>query len=167
MSIEGSSPLDAVAAGEYVVDIAEYYGVLDPKAAVKIVYRQLKHSTAHADEAWKVSGLKRTLEGFGEKFADLNRAVPGLIDRVEFDFVSNRPVDAAVMQAFNDIGQGIEPADARIAGYIRSYLKLPDDLERQFCRQFKIDARAPGLLRLSHLFGHDVAALLPGAVLTA
>ena len=163
VSIEGSSPLDAVAAGEYVVDIAEYYGALDPKTAVKIVYRQLKHSTAHADEAWKVSGLKRTLEGFGEKFADLDRVVPGLIDRVEFDFVSNRPVDAAVMQALNDIGQGIKPADARIAGYIRSYLKLPDDLERRFCRQFKIDARAPALLRLTHLFGQDVAALLPGA----
>ena len=133
VSIEGSSPLDAVAAGEYVVDIAEYYGALDPKTAVKIVYRQLKHSTAHADEAWKVSGLKRTLEGFGEKFADLDRVVPGLIDRVEFDFVSNRPVDAAVMQALNDIGQGIKLM-TRIAGYIRSYLKLPDDLERRFCR---------------------------------
>ena len=50
VSIEGSSPLDAVAAGEYVVDIAEYYGAVDPLTAVKIVYRQLKHSTVHADE---------------------------------------------------------------------------------------------------------------------
>jgi hypothetical protein len=163
VSIEGSSPLDAVAAGEYVVDIAEYYGTLEPKTAEKIVYRQLKHSTEHADEAWTVSGLKRTLEGFGEKFADLNRTVPGLTDRVEFDFVSNRPVDAAVMQALNAIGQGIAPADARIAGYIHRYLKLSADLERQFCRQFKIDARAPALLRLTDLFGQGVAALLPGA----
>ena len=81
----------------------------------KIVYRQLKHSTAHADEAWTVSGLKRTLEGFGEKFFELNGASTGLIDRVTFDFVSNRPVDAAVVQALTDIGKGIDPADPRIA----------------------------------------------------
>jgi hypothetical protein len=163
VSIEGSSPLDTGTAGEYVVDIAEYYGALDPKAAGKIVYRQLKHSTAHADEVWRVSGLRRTLEGFGEKFFELHHASPGLIDRVTFDFVSNRPVDAAVVQALSDIGQGVDPADPRIAGYIRSYLKLPEDLERRFCRQFAIDARAPALLRLTHLFGQDVAALLPGA----
>ena len=129
VSIEGSSQLDAGTAGEYVVDIAEYYGAMDPKAAGKIVYRQLKHSTAHADEPWTVSGLKRTLEGFGAKFFELNGASPGLIDRVTFDFVSNRPVDAALVQALSDIGQGVDPADSRIAGYIHSYLKLPEDLE--------------------------------------
>lgn len=163
VSIEGSSPLDTATAGEYVVDIAEYYGALELEAASTVVYRQLKHSTAHADEAWTVSGLKGTLEGFGRKFSEINAATPGLIGRVEFDFVSNRPVNPVVAQVLSEIGQGIDPVDSRIAGHIRRYLGLPGDLEKQFCRQFVIDARAPALLRLTHLFRQDVAALLPGA----
>jgi hypothetical protein len=163
VSIEGSSPLDAGAAGEYVVDIAEYYGSLVPEEAVRVVYRQLKHSTAHGDDAWTVSGLERTLRGFGEKFAELSRDSPGLIERIQFDFVSNRPVDAAVTQVLADIGQDIEPADSRIAGFVRRYLNLPENLERAFCQRFTVDARAPALLRLTHLFWQDVSALLPGA----
>jgi hypothetical protein len=64
VSIEGSSPEDPMAAdgqrpgddptGEYVVDIAEYYGDAAPDRASKIVYRQLKHSTEHPDQPWTV-----------------------------------------------------------------------------------------------------------------
>lgn len=163
VSIEGSSPLDAATAGEYVIDIAEYYGALELGVASRVVYRQLKHSTAHADEAWRVSGLKSTLEGFGRKFSELSDISSELVGSVEFNFVSNRPVDATVAQVLTDIGQGIDPADTRIAGYVHRYLGLPEDLERRFCQQFVIDARAPALLRLTHLFRQDVAALLPGA----
>jgi hypothetical protein len=47
--------------GEYVVDIAEYYGDAAPDKASKIVYRQLKHSTEHPDQPWPVSGLSATV----------------------------------------------------------------------------------------------------------
>ena len=127
VSIEGSSPEDPMAAdgqgpdddptGEYVVDIAEYYGDAAPDAADKIVYRQLKHSTEHADQPWTVSGLKNTLEGFGRRFSALGDASPGLRERVSFEFVSNRPVDDAVIRALSDIGQGASPAspqDSRV-----------------------------------------------------
>jgi hypothetical protein len=173
VSIEGSSPEDPVAAdgqgpgddptGEYVVDIAEYYGDAAPDRASKIVYRQLKHSTEHPDQPWTVSGFKNTLEGFGRRFSTLTDVSPGLRKRVSFEFVSNRPVDDTVLRALNDIGQGASPANPRTAGYIRTYLGLPDDLTRQFCQQFRVDIRAPGLLRLAHLFRQDIDALLPGA----
>ena len=107
VSIEGSSPEDAMAAngqkpgddptGEYVVDIAEYYGDAAPDKASKIVYRQLKHSTEHPDQPWTVSGLKNTLEGFGRRFSEFGNDSSGLRDRVSFEFVSNRPVDDAVI----------------------------------------------------------------------
>ena len=126
VSIEGSSPEDPVAAdgqgpdddptGEYVVDIAEYYGDVAPDRAGKIVYRQLKHSTEHADQPWTVSGLKKTLEGFGRRFSTLSDASPGLRDRVSFEFVSNRPVDDTVLRALSDIGQGASPAIRRQPG---------------------------------------------------
>ena len=88
---------------------------------------------------------------------------PGLRERVSFEFVSNRPVDDTVLRALSDIGQGASPASPKTAGYIRTYLGLPDDLARQFCQQFRVDTRAPGLLQLVHLFQQDVGALLPGA----
>jgi hypothetical protein len=163
VSIEGSSPLDTATAGEEVVDIAEYYGDIDPESAEKIFYRQLKHSTANADEAWTASGLRRTLEGFGQKFRELRQAYPARLDRVAFSFVSNRPVSDAVVQALDDIARGADPSDPEIVGYIRRYLALPEDLATQFCQQFAINLRAPALLRLTHLFRQDVAALLPGA----
>lgn len=173
VSIEGSSPEDPMAAdgqgpdadptGEYVVDIAEYYGDAVPDAADKIVYRQLKHSTVRPNQPWTASGLKNTLEGFARRFLALGDANPGLRERVSFEFVSNRPVDDAVIRALSDIGQGASPASPRIAGYIRGCLGLPEDLEGQFCRQFAVDARAPALLQLTHLFRQDVGALLPGA----
>ena len=173
VSIEGSSPEDPMAAdeqgpdgdptGEYVVDIAEYYGDVAPDAADKIVYRQLKHSTARADQPWTKSGLKKTLEGFARRFSALGDTSPGLRDRVTFEFVSNRPVDDAVIQALNDISRGATPASPQITEYLQGCLGLPEDLAGQFCRQFAVDARAPALLRLAHLFRQDVGALLPGA----
>jgi hypothetical protein len=163
VSIEGSSPLETATAGEQVIDVAEYYGAVDPGSADKIIYRQLKHSAVRAEQPWTVSGLRGTLEGFSQKFSILNAASPSLADRAVFDFVSNRPVDEAVAQSLRDIAQGVTPRHPRIAGYIRGYLGLSEDLTERFCQQFTIDARAPALLRLTHLFTHDVAALLPGA----
>ncbi len=173
VSIEGSSPEDPMAAdgqgpdgdptGEYVVDIAEYYGDVAPDAADKIVYRQLKHSTARADQPWTKSGLKKTLEGFARRFSALGDTSPGLRDRVTFEFVSNRPVDDAAIQALNDISRGATPASPQITEYLQGCLGLPEDLAAQFCRQFTVDARAPALLQLAHLFRQDVGALLPGA----
>ena len=72
-------------------------------------------------------------------------------------------MDDTVLGALSDIGQGAIPASPKTADYIRTYLGLPDDLARQFCQQFKVDTRAPGLLQLAHLFQQDVGALLPGA----
>lgn len=163
VSIEGSSPLETATAGEQVIDVAEYYGAVDPGLADKIIYRQLKHSTTRAEQPWTVSGLKVMLEGFSQKFSKLDAASPSFADRAVFDFVSNRPVDEAVVQSLRDIAQGITPRHPQVAGYIRGYLGLSGDLAERFCQQFTIDARAPALLRLTHLFTHDVAALLPGA----
>lgn len=72
VSIEGSSPEDPGAAGEqaaddgdddptgeYVVDIAEYYGDAVPDRASRVVYRQLKHSTEHPDQPGQCPASRR------------------------------------------------------------------------------------------------------------
>ncbi|MGN6606507.1 MAG: hypothetical protein ACTHMS_05775 [Jatrophihabitans sp.] len=164
VSVEGSSPLEAAAGeGEQVIDLAEYYGGIDPALADHVIYRQLKHSTVHPEAEWTASGLKRTVEGFAQKFLALYEADPQLATRVSFEFVSNRPVSATVAQAFAHIASGEAPRDRRLVDLLRGYLGLPEDLAGPFCRQFVIDNRAPALLRLVDVFGRDVSAVLPGA----
>lgn len=116
VSIEGSSPLDPMAAreqgpdgdstGEYVVDIAEYYGDATPDAADKsspvssTTRRRVPTSPGRRPALgtpWKASGAR---------FSGLGDDSSGLRDRVSFEFVSNRPADDAVIQALSDIGRG-------------------------------------------------------------
>ena len=87
MAADGQGP-DADPTGEYVVDIAEYYGDAAPDAADKIVYRQLKHSTVRPDQPWTASGLKNTLEGFARRFSALSdiRDCLGLPENLEGQF---------------------------------------------------------------------------------
>src|ERR1700748_1886025 len=64
--VEGSN--DKIRAGEYVIDLAEYYG--DESAPTSIIYYQLKHTTTQKNKAFQISDLKDTFIGFGEKFIE-------------------------------------------------------------------------------------------------
>jgi hypothetical protein len=82
VSIEGVSsrefPVGAqIVAGEQVIDIAEYYGSEEVADADAVIYRQLKHSTVRETEPWTMSGLRRTLAGFAERFKSLKAREAG------------------------------------------------------------------------------------------
>jgi len=97
-----------------------YYGDVAPDAADKIVYRQLKHSTARADQPLRRSPASRrpwrVLRAGSRRLATPAPAQ----DRVTFEFVSNRPVDDAVIQALNDISRGATPASPQITEYLQA-----------------------------------------------
>ncbi len=64
VSIEGASTSEsdsgsAIAVGEELIDIAEYYGSENFERADSIRYYQLKHSTQHPNEPWTASGLEK------------------------------------------------------------------------------------------------------------
>ena len=63
-SFEGSKSSSSGPDGDEVIDIAEYYGSEDLKAATKVEYVQLKHSTRRAAKLWTHSELLDTLRGF-------------------------------------------------------------------------------------------------------
>jgi hypothetical protein len=99
ISIEGPSPNEQpdaspVEAGEELIDIAEYIGSEDIKQARLIRYMQLKHSTVHADDPWTASGLEKTIRGFAQRYAELQKthARAELAGKLEFWFVTNRPI---------------------------------------------------------------------------
>lgn len=60
--VEGSK--DKQQAGEYVIDVSEYYG--DQDAPTNIIYYQLKHTTVQKSKPFLLSDLKDTFVGFGK-----------------------------------------------------------------------------------------------------
>ena len=109
VTIEGPSLSEAPAAdritvGEELIDVGEYYGSEDLDQATQIRYIQLKHSTLRADEAWTPSGLEKTLTGFADRYKELQQRLgaDNLDGKLEFWFVSNRPVNTDFLEAVHD-----------------------------------------------------------------
>ena len=164
--IEGVSPHDTERTdGEDVIDIAEYYGSVRLRDADRVVYRQLKHSTVHADDEWTSSGLDKTLKGLASKYRRIKTELPGSERKARFEFVSNRPVSDAVLQAIAAIASGADsPELAHETKYLKQYAGFSGDAasEADFFNLLHVDAAAPGLLKLEGLFRLDVSKLLPG-----
>lgn len=151
--------------GVQVIDMAEYRGGAGLAEATSVVYRQLKHSTAHPGVEQTVSDLKTTVAGFAGIFRDIANKTPGAKQKIRFEFVSNRPVRSTVPRAIDGIASGVVPADAeREARFLRAYAGFEDNVEAEadFFGRFTVDPSAPGLLNLDTLFRSDVAGLLPG-----
>jgi hypothetical protein len=109
VSIEGPSPdeqrnAEPIQAGEELIDIAEYFGSENIDEALLVRYMQLKHSTLHANDPWTASGLEKTIRGFAKRFAELQRAhaQANLAKKLEFWFVTNRPISTDVVEAIAD-----------------------------------------------------------------
>lgn len=115
VSVEGVSGCELegkeLAAGLLVVDTAEYYGSQDLRQARQVNYCQLKHSTQDPDTPWPVSGLADTLKGFAasfrEKISELG--MPEVLEKVRFQFVTNRPISPNVLAAVEALRIGTSP----------------------------------------------------------
>ena len=174
VSVEGLSSKDAAPgarAGEEVVDVAEYYGAETLPQAREVHYLQLKHSTVRTDQDWTASGLANTLKGFGLQHAELvgRHGEAGILAKVRYGFVSNRPVSAKVRASVRELGAGVAPTHARIAADLVKATKLPSALVPGFFGRLQFfDSEAKfsdqaGILTLeaaNFLAGDDLDAAL-------
>lgn len=156
------TPVADINTGDEVIDLAEYWGSSDIAETDRVVYRQFKHSTRSPDTPWTLSFLTKTLIGFAHKYKWLTTNHPGVMDRVVFEFISNRPPADSALVALNDLRTG-SPSSATKA--IRKNLAtiISDAEIAHLCGILVVDERAPSLLRLRHLLAVEVADLLPGA----
>ncbi|MEX5254826.1 hypothetical protein [Kocuria arenosa] len=153
---------DEMDAGDEVVDLAEYWGSSDIDHTDRVVYRQFKHSTRHAEEPWTLSFLTKTLIGFARKYRSLKAHHPAVLDRIQFEFISNRPAAQSASDALNDLRAGIPSrATQNTCAQLEEILAADDVVH--LCQLLEVDDRAPSLLRLRHLLDFEVADLLPGA----
>src|SRR6185503_1911860 len=116
ISIEGPSPDESgvkppAEAGEEVIDVAEYFASEKIEFARLVRYMQLKHSTLHATEPWTASGLEATIQGFSKRYKALLEtfAVNDLTPKLEFWFVTNRPIAPVFTEAVADAAAGVSP----------------------------------------------------------
>jgi hypothetical protein len=164
--IEGVSPDDtASTGGDEVVDLAEYWGTPDLRAARRVVYRQLKHSTEAPDVERTSSYLKKSLIGFAKKYRSILDEHPSAADRVLFEFVSVPPLAASVKVALEDTATGRDALAPREAAYIQEQLSdsLTPAEAQAFSKQFIVRDGEPGLLQLRQAYRAEVASFLPGA----
>ncbi|SHM92302.1 hypothetical protein [Mucilaginibacter sp. OK098] len=157
--VEGSK--DDLKAGEYVIDVSEYYG--DQDTPSKIIYYQLKHTTTQKDKPFILSDLKDTFVGFGEKYIERKKKNEIKSKGIQFSIVTNRPFEKDFKQNLTDIATGT-CTDKKFINTISRYTNLKGIELASFCSILKVeDAEADYNLQKQEL-RVEVARIVAGTV---
>lgn len=166
VAIEGASLDEGEAStsfGDEVIDVGLYYGSEDVIAAKSIRYVQLKHSSKQAHAPWTASGLQGTIEGFAGRFKELEASLglDALAKKVQFIFLTNRPMSGAVLEALADIANGSSaPQHREIDELLRRYAASAGSNVQSFFAAFSVEAGEPDLWEQRNLLSQDLSAYL-------
>jgi hypothetical protein len=166
VTIEGASLNEGDAStsvGDEVIDVGLYFGSENVVAATSIRYMQLKHSSKHAHDPWKASGLKGTIEGFAGRFNNLEASLglDALEKKVKFVFLTNRPVATDVLEALVDLAAGAtEPRHRAIDRLLKRYAASAASSVQNFFAAFSVEAGEPDLWEQRNLLSQDLGAYL-------
>ena len=170
VTIEGASTselpaADRVATGEELIDVGEYYGSENLEQATLIRYIQLKHSTLRADEAWTPSGLENTLTGFAERHKALHQRLRAedLNGKLEFWFVSNRPINTDFLEAVHDAAEGVLVRHADDLKKLERFTNLSGTALSAFCKLLHLEGSQEGLWDQRNILARDVSYYLADA----
>lgn len=167
MSIEGASTSEgdsvpATEVGEELIDIAEYYGSQYFGKAESVRYFQLKHSTQHPDDPWTASGLEKTLKGFAARYSELcqqfGREECG--QKLQFYFVSNRPVSADFVEAVAHIGSGVNTPHHKELAKLEKHTGLAGDDLCRFCKLLHLEGQQEGYWNQRNILTQDISGYL-------
>ncbi len=168
ITIEGASPLEStsgkpVKAGEEQIDTAEYHGSEDVAAATLVRYCQLKHSTVRQAEPWTVSGLRKTLEGFSKRYTALRQRLgpETLSSKLEFYFVSNRPIQSDLLEAVHDAAQGLSPRHPTCLKRLQACTHLREAELADFCQLLRLEGQQPSSWEQRNILYREVGGYLP------
>lgn len=128
--IEGSR--DYEMSGEYIIDVAEYYGFNDESGGVN--YYQLKHTTVKKDTPFNVSDLKDTIIGFAKRYKD--HASKKENKNVDYYIVTNRKISEVFKDGIEKLKNNKE-CDIRFFNTFKKYTELENDLLNDFCKHIK------------------------------
>lgn len=170
VTIEGPSLSEtataySIAAGEELIDVGEYYGSENLALATQVRYIQLKHSTLRANEDWTPSGLEKTLEGFAKRYKALQQqiSVEDLQGKLEFWFVSNRPVNADFLEAVHDTAEGAITRHTVDLKKLERFTSLSGTELTAFCKLLRLHGGQEGLWDQQNVLAQDISYYLTDA----
>ena len=165
VSIEGCSPNEstAIVTGEQQIDIAEYYGDENVSRARLVRYMQLKHSTVQSSVAWTASGLENTLKGFSARYTDLleSFSCDDLKGRLEFWFVTNRPISTRFKEAIRDAADGAVTRHPNELKKLERFTKLKGASLSSFCSLIRFEDRLDNYWEQRNILFQEVCGYLP------
>lgn len=170
VSIEGASTSEsdsgsAIAVGEELIDIAEYYGSENFERADSIRYYQLKHSTQHPNEPWTASGLEKTLKGFAQRYRLLCEqfGIEQCQQKLHFYFISNRPISSDILDTVAEVVAGSDVNHPTELAKLKNHTGLAGDELSHFCRLLHLDGQHEGCWDQRNILIQEVSGYLPGA----
>ncbi len=131
--IEGSKEPDL--AGEYVMDVTEYYEAADGRQE-DIAYYQLKHSSKRVDQPFQLSELKNTITGFADRYRDHQKHQTDNTGTITFAVITNRPLSDTFKDGIQAIATGKKPKKKFLIT-LKRYTQLADEALQRFCAAFK------------------------------
>jgi hypothetical protein len=132
--IEGSN--EPKKAGEYVIDVSEYYKTINNEQSIQ--YYQLKHTTVRKQQAIKLGEMKQTLIGFADRFRQHENEKPNPQVSISFNIITNRKVEHSVKDQLIGLAMG-EIVDSRFRTTLERYTKLKGKKLAEFCALLSIE----------------------------
>ena len=168
LTIEGASTTEmgfqpVVEDGEELIDIAEYYGSNELATATTVRYMQLKHSTLHSGTPFPPSGLQKTIEGFAARYKALIQKIPvdTLRTKLEFWFVTNRPVSSSFSEAINDAASQNLTRHPHDLAKLEKFTGLRGAELSIFCQLLHIEGQQDDLWSQRNILLRESAGYLP------
>ncbi|WMT40490.1 hypothetical protein RE628_25415 [Paenibacillus sp. D2_2] len=129
--IEGSEDLELD--GEYVIDVAEYWGEEETEIR-EIAYFQLKHTTVRYDQPFNLSDLKDTIKGFAKRYVGhlSNENKSSNSPKIKFYIVTNRPIAESFKNNLKAVGSGRDVGRI-FKETIEEYSALSQEDLKEFC----------------------------------
>ncbi len=161
-SLSETSTKDHVTVGEEVIDVGEYYGSENLEEAKLIRYFQVKHSTVRTDTAWTPSELEKTFRKFAERYKELQQRfhMVDIDSKLEFCFISNRPINTGFLETIQDISEGIQVRNIKNLKKLERFTGLSNKKLSNFCKLLCLKGDQEGLWDHQNLLVQDVSYYL-------
>lgn len=166
--IQSSSDLESVViegseeekkAGEYVIDVCEYYNSSTSKK--RIEYYQLKHTTVQQDNPFTISDLKDTIVGFSKRFQQHDNE--NSLNGVSFTIITNRKISESFKLNLDAIIKRGN-VNEKFKKTIKKYTDLNGDKLIQFCRLLSLEDGEGDYSVQKEDLRIEMARLQPGSI---
>jgi hypothetical protein len=123
-----------------------------------------QHSTKHANEPWTPSGLEKTLRGFANRFISLEQRLGDeiLVGRIEFSFISNRPINSDFMGAIEDAAAEAVNRYPEDLEKLKKFTSLEGEKLAAFCRLLRLEGGQESYWFQRGVLAQETKAYLPG-----